>query len=97
MSASCRHDFITAGIGATLGPVNASVTYAYIWDANSDFRGREGYDKPYNLVFSADVPLAPGLVLAGDVPVFDLDTNDSYTGGTGDSGWAAVGRFAVAF
>jgi hypothetical protein len=93
-----RHDFMTAGIGAALGPVNASVTYAYIWDANSDFEDAEGYDKPYNLVFSADVPLAPGLALQGDVAYFNIDTNDGPGDpGTGDHGWAAVGRFLVAF
>ena len=52
-------------------------------------------DAAQNLVFSADYALAPGLVLAGDVAVFDQD----FTGGTGtgDQGWVAVGRFAVAF
>ena len=34
-------------------------------------------DKPYNLVFSADFALAPGLVLAGDVSAFDNDTDST--------------------
>ena len=89
--------FATAGIGYGFGPVNTSITAAYIFDSNNNFAEVNGYDKPYNVVFSADYALAPGLVLAGDVACFDLDTNDSYTGGTGDKGWAAVGRFAVAF
>jgi hypothetical protein len=65
--------------------------------SNDDFSEAEGYDKPYNIVFSADYAPAPGLVLAGDVAYFDLDTNGSYTGDIGDAGWAAVGRLAVAF
>src|SRR3954454_12998281 len=85
------HQFATAGIGYGIGPVNTSVTAAYIFDSNDDFSERNGYDKPYNIVFSADYALAPGLVLAGDVAYFDLDTNDDFTGGTGDDGLAAVG------
>jgi hypothetical protein len=89
------HQFATAGIGAALGPVNTSITAAYIFDSNQDFSNREGYDKPYNIVFSADYALAPGLVLAGDVAYFDLDQTSGST--TGDKGYTAVGRFAVAF
>ena len=92
-----EHQFATAGIGYGFGPVNTSVTAAYIFDSNNDFSEANGYDKPYNIVFSADYALAPGLVLAGDVAVFDIDQNDDSTSGTGDKGWAAVGRFAVAF
>ena len=63
-----QRDFSTAGIGATLGPVNTSITYGQIFNTNSDFDEATGIgDKAYNVVFSADVPLAPGLVLAGDV------------------------------
>ena len=91
------HRFATAGIGYGFGPVNTSITAAYIFDSNNDFSTANGYDKPYNIVASADYALAPGLVLAGDVAYFNLDTNGSYTGGTGDSGWAAVGRFEVVF
>ena len=90
-----EHQFATAGIGAALGPVNTSITGAYIWDSNNDFSTANGYDKPYNIVFSADYALAPGLVLAGDVAYFNIDTNSASA--TGDGGWAAVGRFAVAF
>ena len=89
-----QRNFFTAGIGAALGPVNTSLTYGQIFDANSDFEEATGIgDSAYNLVLSADIALAPGLVLAGDVSKFDND-------GTGDisgDGWAAVGRLAVAF
>ena len=69
-----QRDFFTAGIGATLGPVNTSITYGQIFNTNSDFDEATGIgDKAYNVVFSADVPLAPGLVLAGDVSKFDND------------------------
>jgi len=72
------------------------VTYGQIFDANSDFEEARGIgDSAYNLVFSADYALAPGLVLAGDVGAFDNDS--TIDTGTGDTGWQAVGRLAVAF
>jgi outer membrane protein OmpU len=91
------HQFMTAGIGYGYGPVNTSITYAWIWDSNNDFSEANGVDKPRNLVFSADYALAPGLSLQGDLSLFDNDTNDNYDGGTGDTGWAGVARFEVAF
>lgn len=92
-----HHQFMTAGIGYEYGPMSTSVTYAWIWNTNDEFSDANGYDKPRNLVFSAGYALAPGLSLQGDVAVFDNDTNGSYDGGTGDQGWAGVGRFEVAF
>ena len=91
-----KNQFVTAGIGYGFGPVNTSVTYARLIDTNSDYEEATGFgDAAQNLVFSADIALAPGLVLAGDVGVFDQDfAGDT---GTGDQGWVAVGRFAVAF
>ena len=54
--------------------MNTSVTYGQNFDANADFEEASGIgDQAYNLVFSADVALAPGLVLAGDVSQFDND------------------------
>ncbi len=89
-----QRNFFTAGIAYGFGPVNTSITYGQIFDANSDFEEATGIgDSAYNVVLSADIALAPGLVLAGDVSKFDND-------GTGDisgDGWAAVGRLAVAF
>ena len=88
--------FFTAGIAAALGPVNASVTYGQIFHTNQDFKEATGIgSEAYNLVFSADIALAPGLVLAGDVSTFDNDTTGNT--GTGDSGWAAVGSLRLAF
>ena len=92
------HQFFTAGIGYGFGPINTSITYGQIFDANADFEEGSGIgDSAYNLVFSADYALAPGLVLAGDVAVFDNDQTSEADSGTGDTGWTAVGRFAVAF
>ena len=88
--------FFTAGIGAALGPVNTSITYGQIFDTNSDFDEATGIgDKAYNVVFSADYAIAPGLVLAGDVSKFDNDATQDF--GTGDKGWAAVGSVRLAF
>jgi outer membrane protein OmpU len=93
-----RRNWFTAGIGYGFGPVNTSLTYAQIFDSNNDFEEATGFSKPNNLVFSADYALAPGLVLAGDVGVFDNDySGDFDDGGLGEKGWQAVGRFAVNF
>ena len=48
-------------------------------------------------MFSADYRLVRGLVLAGDVALFDNDQTSAADSGTGDKGWTAVGRLAVAF
>ena len=90
-----RRDFFNVGVAAALGPVNTSVTFGKIFDANDDFNEASGIDKGQNLVVSADIALAPGLVLAGDVSWFDNDAAGDVEGG--DTGWAAVGRLAVAF
>ena len=91
-----KNQFVTAGIGAALGPVNTSITAGKVIDTNSDFEEANGIgDSAYNVVFSADVAIAPGLVLAGDVASFDNDsTGDT---GTGDTGWTAVGSFRLSF
>jgi outer membrane protein OmpU len=89
-------DFFTAGIGWGYGPLNTSVTYGQIFNTNADFDEATGIgDSAYNLVFSADIALAPGLVLAGDVSTFDNDTTEDF--GTGDKGWTAVGSVRLAF
>ena len=89
------HQFMTAGIGYTFGEVSTSITYGWVWASNDDFSKANGVDKPGNLVFSAGYDLAPGLALQGDVALFDNDTNASYDGSTGDTGWAGVARFEV--
>ena len=43
MSATTQRNFFTAGIGAALGPVNTSITYGQIFDANSDFEEATGH------------------------------------------------------
>jgi outer membrane protein OmpU len=93
-----ERNFFTAGIGYGFGALNTSITYGQIFDANADFEEQSGVgDSAYNLVFSADYALAPGLVLAGDVATFDNDQTDSDATGTGDKGWTAVGSVRLAF
>jgi len=93
-----ENDFFTAGIGAALGPVNTSITYGQLFDTSSEFEEVNGIgDSAYNLVFSADVAIAPGLVLAGDVAAFDNDQTGDADSGTGDTGWTAVGSFRLSF
>ncbi|MEK0081842.1 porin [Benzoatithermus flavus] len=85
--------FYNIGIGAALGPTNVSINYGKVVDSdNLTFNG-VAVDKPSNLVFSADIALMPGLVLAGDVGFFDNDVE----GGAERSGWQAVGRLGLAF
>ena len=54
------HQFATGGIGYGFGPVNTSITAAYIFNSNNDFSDAAGYDKPYNIVFSADYASGAG-------------------------------------
>ncbi|MFO1036143.1 MAG: porin [Geminicoccaceae bacterium] len=91
-----EQDIVNAGVGVGFGPVNTSVTWGYVVDQDGF-----NYSHPWNLVFSADVGLAPGLVLAGDVGYFDNDVkcsgcaDNSFTGG--DKGWQAVARLGLDF
>jgi hypothetical protein len=95
-------DFFNVGVGAALGPVNVSVNYGAVVDSDNLTAGNAGpggtavpVDEPSNLVFSADIALMPGLVLAGDVGIFDNDADGPSA--TGDQGWQAVGRLGLAF
>jgi hypothetical protein len=85
--------FFNAGVGWGYGelPLYTSVTYGQVVDTSASPHGR-----PCNLVLSASYTLAPGLVAAGDLGVFDNDGTDPAYGG-GDKGWQAVGRLALAF
>ena len=89
-------DFFNAGIGAGLGPVNLSLTYGQVIDSSDLVVNGNELDEPYNLVLSADVALAPGLVLAGDVSYFDNDVDSGPFDGD-DDGWQAVARLGLAF
>jgi outer membrane protein OmpU len=84
--------FYTLGIGyGDEDTFNTSVTYGQVIDSTGT-----PFDKPYNLVFSADYALLPGLLLVGDVGVFDNDgTDPDYPGG--DKGWQAVVGLDLAF
>ena len=84
--------FYTLGIGyGDEDQFNTSVTYGQVIDSTGT-----PFDKPFNLVFSADYALMPGLLLVGDVGVFDNDgTDPDYPGG--DKGWQAVVGLDLAF
>jgi predicted porin len=77
--------FYTVGIGwGDEDQFNTSVTYGQVIDSTGT-----PFDHPFNLVFSADYALMQGLLLAGDVGLFDNDGTDSdYSGG--DKGWQMV-------
>ena len=80
---------VTAGAAATLGPVDLSLTYAGVIDADNDPDGEESQ----NLVLSASMGILPGLSLHGDVSFFDRDV----AGGAPDDGVTGVARLRVAF
>jgi outer membrane protein OmpU len=83
----------TAGAGFEHGPASFSVTFGKVTDSNEFWWG----DKPWNLVFSASYFVLPGLVLAGDLGVFDNDLRSGLETGTGDRGWQAVGSLGLSF
>jgi outer membrane protein OmpU len=89
-----EREFFNVGVGAALGPVNVSVNYGQLLDSDNLLVNGADVGDASNLVFSADIALAPGLVLAGDVGVFDNDADNAVTG---DEGWQAVGRLGLAF
>jgi hypothetical protein len=96
--AAVKKDFFNVGIGAGLGPVNLSVTYGAVTDSdNLTSSTGIAVDEPANLVFSADVGLMPGLVLAGDIGYFDNDASGDLPGSLEDDGYQAVARLGLAF
>lgn len=90
-------DVAQAGVGAALGPVNLSVTYGVVTNSDNLVTNGVAVDEPQNLVFSADVGLMPGLVLAGDVGWFDNDASGDLPGSLDDDGYQAVARLGLAF
>jgi outer membrane protein OmpU len=89
-------DFFNLGVATTLGPVNLSVTYGQVLDSNDLVVNGNELDEPMNLVFSADIGLMPGLVLAGDIGYFDNDV-DVGPNKDDDDGYQAVTRLRLAF
>lgn len=86
--------YVNAGIGYDFGPLYSSVTHGRVLQT----KNYEGVGEPWNLVFSADAELMPGLVLAGDLAYFDNDLDaDAEEPTGGDSGWVWVTRLEVAF
>jgi hypothetical protein len=90
---------VSAGIGYGIGPANLSVSWAQVIDSDNLVSDDTGIplDQPMNLVFSADLGLMPGLVLAGDVGWFDNDTEGGLPGSLEDDGWQGVMRLGLAF
>lgn len=80
----------TLGAAATLGPVDTSITWAQITDADTGVDA-EGDNEGHNLVLSGSVGILPGMSLNGDVSWFDRDA------GGDDDGVTGVVRLRVAF
>jgi hypothetical protein len=100
-----KKQFFNAGVATKLGPVHTSVTYGRVVDSNNLNVNMNGdpatpvsLDHPSNLVFSADIGLMPGLVLAGDLGIFNNDVNGSTPGtNVSDNGWQGVVRIGLDF
>jgi hypothetical protein len=88
--------FYNIGVATGLGPINLSVTYGQVVDSSNLVTNGNELDEPYNLVFSADIGLMPGLVLAGDVSRFDNDVSSGPMKGD-DDGYMAVARLGLNF
>ena len=89
-----RRRYLNAGFAHWLGPVYASVTHGRVLDT----AGQPGVGTPWNLVMSADVVLAPGLMIAGDLAYFDNDLERTVRDDVaGDRGWVWVAKLELAF
>lgn len=84
--------YVNGGVARELGPVYASVTAGRVVRT----RGYDDVGEPWNVVVSADLEVAQGLVLAGDLAWVDNDRKDSASEGD-DRGWAWVTRLELAF
>ena len=89
-----RRRYANAGLGYHLDAVYASITHGRVVSTS----GYAGIGEPWNLVLSADLELAPGLLLAGDVAYFDNDLDRAAKDATGgDRGWVWVAKLEVSF
>ena len=89
-----QRSYVNVGIGHWFEPVYTSLTHGRVLGTD----GYDGIGEPWNLVISADLEVAPGLMLAGDLAYFDndLDRAAKDTVG-GDRGWVWVAKLEVAF
>jgi len=83
------------GVGGTFGPANVSLNWGQVYDTD----GGENFDsaefdepEPQALILGADVGVAPGLVVGGEVQWFDNRDNTS-----GDNGVLGLVGVRVAF
>ncbi len=86
--------YLNVGIGYAFESVGTSLTFGRVLET----RGYEGVGEPWNLALSADVNLAEGLILAGDMAYFDNDLQrDAREPTGGDNGLVWVTRLEVSF
>jgi predicted porin len=87
-----KRKYANAGVGASYGPVNVSLTAGKVFDSS-------GYvaDKPWMAVLGADVGLMPGLVLGGELAYFDNDLPSSAQNAGDDKGWSWLADLRLAF
>ena len=87
-----KHSYANAGVGASYGPVNVSLSAGKVFDSS-------GYvaDKPWLAVLGADVGLMPGLVLGGELAYFDNDLPRAAITSGDDKGWSWLADLRLAF
>jgi len=89
-----RRHYLNAGVGYRLDAVHTSITHGRVLSTS----GYAEVGEPWNLVLSADLELASGLLLAGDVAYFNNDLDRAARDETGgDRGWVWVAKLEVAF
>jgi hypothetical protein len=87
-----KRKYANAGVGASYGPVNVSLSYGQVFDSS-------GYvaDKPWMAILGADVGLMPGLVLGGELAYFDNDLPRAAITSGDDKGWSWLADLRLAF
>lgn len=69
-----ERDWANIGVAASFGNVNTSITAG-----KND--NKDGPEDDQDIVVSADMPIVPGVTLAGDLHFFDFDQTDSGSAG----------------
>lgn len=92
--AGLEKTYLNAGVAYTLDPVRTSLTLGRVLET----QGYDGVGEPWNLVLSATLEIAEGLILGGDIAYFDNDLEREAREPTGgDGGLVWVAQLAVVF
>jgi hypothetical protein len=88
---------VTAGVALDFKGADLSLNYGQIVGGSGITDHGYTLDKPWTVILSGDIGLAPGLMLGGDISWFDNDVKGKVDDPGGDSGWQGVLRLGLAF